>query len=107
MLIQTNLDKSLRRVMMLADLDPVWTATMLAAILDDFGCPACQSKHVLCFESDGDIDSEATPDPRAKYQYVCPKRRAIVRVVPQAWNLVDVDRPPNAIRLIPMPHRFF
>jgi hypothetical protein len=68
---------------------------MIAAILDDFGCPACQKPHVLCFESDGD----ATPDPKTKYQYKCPKTRAIVRVVPEAWNLVDEERPPEAVQL--------
>jgi hypothetical protein len=49
----------------------IWTANMLTATLDDFGCPECQTRHVLCFES----DSDATPDPKMKYQYMCPKTR--------------------------------
>jgi hypothetical protein len=64
-----------------------------AASLDDYRCPSCERTYDL---SSPDVH---TLDDDREYEYVCPSTRAVVRLVPVEWTVLDVICPPGSIRL--------
>ena len=68
----------------------------VAAVLQDYVCPACGGRHVLC-----DLDAE--PPLRERYAYTCPAAECQVIFLPGGAGEAAPGCPPGALPMKPRP----